>query len=68
MSFHSNPANRRLFTGIWGGIFVLIAGILSIMAANKPENKNLIGCSMAMQIILCFATVIYQITFGISLR
>ncbi|XP_057299750.1 membrane-spanning 4-domains subfamily A member 8-like [Hydractinia symbiolongicarpus] len=64
---HRNWANSSGYA-IWGGIWIIITGILATSSASYPNNRCLLGTSMAFNIVSTLASffdgVIYAIVLG----
>ena len=52
--------------GIWGGIWILITGILGIVSASQPTNGCLNGTHMAFNIIASIVAFIDGIMFSVG--
>lgn len=67
VGLHSNWANG-LGYAIWGGIWIIITGILATSSASYPNNRCLLGTSMAFNILSTFVAffdgVIYAFALG----
>jgi len=53
--------------GIWGGIWILIGGILGVMSAGNPTNSNLNGTNMAFAIVSCVICSLHFIFYCIAI-
>lgn len=54
-------------SGIWCGLFILVAGVLGLNSAKRPQNGCLIGCTMAFNIVVMVASSFAYGTTGVGI-
>lgn len=63
---HKNWVNGGGYA-IWGGIWIIITGILGVSSASNPNNRCLVGTSMAFNIVSTVISFSHGITYAVAL-
>ncbi|XP_057299753.1 membrane-spanning 4-domains subfamily A member 8-like [Hydractinia symbiolongicarpus] len=66
VGLHSNWVNSVGYA-IWAGIWIIITGILGVSSASNPNNRCLVGTSMAFNFVSTLISFSHGITYAIAL-